>query len=65
MKQAIKITPGQSDELCKEWCYYLGNVEECCGNCDICEGNGKWKQYRLPVKRLIEKWEKIKYASKN
>lgn len=54
------LTKEQSDELCKEYCYYLGEVEECCGDCSLCEGYGKWKQYRLPVKRLIEKWEKIK-----
>lgn len=48
------------EELAKEYCYYLGEVKDCCGNCDICEGNKKWKQYKVPVKRLIIKWEKIK-----
>ena len=56
----MKISREQEEELAKQACFYLAQVKDCCGDCDMCEGNGKWKQYKLLGKRVAEKWEEIK-----
>lgn len=56
----MQLTKQQEEKLAKEVCFYLAQVKDCCGDCDMCEGNGKWKQYKLLGKRVAEKWEKIK-----
>lgn len=57
---SIKMTPEQIEELAKQVCFYLAQVEDCNNDCASCEGNGKWKQYKLLGKRVAEKWEEIK-----
>lgn len=50
----------EEQELAKELCFYLAQVQDCDLKCATCEGNKKWKQYKIPAKRVAEKWEKIK-----
>lgn len=47
-------------ELSKEWCYFQPNGPKCDLNCDKCRKYGAWMGYKVPVVRLIKKWERMK-----
>lgn len=55
----MKPTKEQIDILAREMCFYSVNDLGCIANCDECFGY-YWRKYKLPAKRVIEKWEKIR-----
>lgn len=57
---SIKMTPEQIEELAKELCFYSDNDITCNCLCEQCNLQGAWKGYKIPVRRVIKKWEDIK-----
>lgn len=59
-----KAIQDEINDIAKEICFQINTTVKCNMDCANCEGNGKWKQYKICAKRLIEKIRR-NYASKN
>ena len=56
----MNINPEQIETLAKELCFYSDNDIPCNCLCEQCNLQGAWKGYKIPVQRVVKKWEQIK-----
>lgn len=51
-------TEKEEEALAKQFCFFHSNFK-CDSDCENCQLPGTWRQYRVPVRKVVKLWENL------